>query len=623
MPNSKKPIIKPILATFKNLQTQETFFIPYTIEEVKKLPRGHYQIKTPSHQSALITIDYFAEQDVMNAAMQKLVKLMSDENYVQKTAEIKTCLAVPGIKSLAIFHLTNLFLNPFRHLMLDDSLAFKKSVEERAPLHKQKLRFLFGLGAIIPDINMMKDQEEAIAVYQFCRAINFLSAEEIISAVWSLRPYCQDGSYELFLDTLIKLQIPLTICHPDFLQCGTFLHQEFANEMPAKEGIALIELIESKRNTNPKQQYACFDYTIRDTVYGHTVLAIAILMRNEAVVLKLLQLNAKGISVGINLPNQKGQTPLLLAVAVGLPNVVAELIKQGAELSVVDQQGHALKTYLNLSPAALREIVVPIILEPNRVATAQRSYLHAKKNNLMWCWYEANEVQKTDDEQLTHLIVWSPLEKHLKRLIKVAEYFKENHDAEELENVLVNIMRFFDVTVKEVEDAYVHGKLFELLKDKKTFLDVCIEGQILVRQLLEKNLRLACAFGEEEKVKLLLEIGINPNAADERKRTALHYAIAREGLVQQFAKAAGLHWQTPQVRAACHKHAAILELLLAVNVDIDAKHEGGLTAQEVLQKYKESGGFDQEIAEQCIIEFNQFLLSHDQSARLVSTFNTA
>lgn len=125
---------------------------------------------------------------------------------------------------------------------------------------------------------------------------------------------------------------------------------------------------------------------------------------------------------------------------------------------------------------------------------------------------------------------------------------------------------------------------------------------------LNSRLRTACALGNLEKVEKLLAEGANPNATDEQKRSALHYAVMRFPLVKDLSKNLSLKLSDDELKACCKRHPQIVSLLLNYpDIDVELKHIQGSTAEEILEKHsKATTGDDAKIMTECLALLKQF-----------------
>ncbi len=371
------------------------------------------------------------------------------------------------------------------------------------------------------------------------------------------------------------------VCNSDF---GTFLHYYLAFELPY--ATKLIQFIESKRNQRAHTQ---FDYEAKDG-FGRTPLLIALVTRQEDAVLQLLALNQKGIKTGINIVDNNGCSPLLFAAALGMKKVVAELLKQGASPLIKDKHGLGLSDYVHFNEEQIAELVSPL-LRAERSCEVNHSYLYC---NDVWstplCFYEHDEQEKIGDEQMLHLLVLSPLSPHKEKLNRLVNYLKQ--EVKRGNKEAATLLTFVTHQISKV-------------LGKETFSQVCQSGQELVRVHLsshevtesirlhkEKQLRRACALGQLDVIKTLLEEGVDPNVTDALLRTALHYAVMRLELVQKEIALNAIEQgiQAPEdtlslAELACRQHSLVIEYLQTYSkepLNLAATNKTGNTAEAIL-----------------------------------------
>jgi len=109
--------------------------------------------------------------------------------------------------------------------------------------------------------------------------------------------------------------------------------------------------------------------------------------------------------------------------------------------------------------------------------------------------------------------------------------------------------------------------------------------------IAERKLRLAAGTNNNEQIERLLANGINPNAADEHKRTALHisaskgYAKCVDILLQAGANpnVKDLLGNTPLHLAACTNHIEVVTLLLRAGTNVAELDNNGRTPVQLAQ----------------------------------------
>eukprot|EP00052_Salpingoeca_macrocollata_P008733 m.68938 g.68938 ORF g.68938 m.68938 type:complete len:245 (-) comp16742_c0_seq4:64-798(-) len=119
------------------------------------------------------------------------------------------------------------------------------------------------------------------------------------------------------------------------------------------------------------------------------------------------------------------------------------------------------------------------------------------------------------------------------------------------------------------------------------------QPNIWINHQAEKNLRAGAAEGNVEKVEKALAEGANVNAADDKKRAALHFACT-SGKKEVVAcllehgvdvNQRDLNGNTALHLAACTNHTDIITLLLKAGTDVHAKDAHGNTPLSYAQSH--------------------------------------
>ena len=113
----------------------------------------------------------------------------------------------------------------------------------------------------------------------------------------------------------------------------------------------------------------------------------------------------------------------------------------------------------------------------------------------------------------------------------------------------------------------------------------------LKASIAERKLRLAAGTNNHEQIDRLIVSGVNPNAADEHKRTALHitaakgYAQCVASLLQGGAdpNLKDLLGNTPLHLAACTNHIEVVTLLLRAGTNVATLDNNGRTPVQLAQ----------------------------------------
>jgi ankyrin repeat protein len=386
-------------------------------------------------------------------------------------------------------------------------------------------------------------------------------------------------------------------------ECGSHLQIYLANEFPEPaEFIAFLESM--RRSDKPNTQ---FDYA-RPDGFGNTPLLLAILTRNQKAITALLALyRDKKIDVGINAPDAQGRSPLLIASALGLTEVVKGLKALGANTMVEDKQGRGLEYYSCLSDKKLFQMlkfyVHPLRCDNEDTQTGKHSYLYS--NDEIYsplCFYEEGEDIQTGEAQRKHLVVLSNCSPHKERLERVVAHLESQAQIGDAKAI-----KLLPYVIRQIDK----------IKGQKSFLALCKEGQPAVQEQLkedlefihkrkkehleqkykaknEKTLRKSALLGDVETVTALLKEGVDPNAQDRIQRTALHYAVGRFEEVKAEINAKATSTLEPVSEAtinerslsALNNHHLVVKALFEhsmLKVNKEAKNVSSHTAQEMLE----------------------------------------
>lgn len=469
--------------------------------------------------------------------------------------------------------------------------------------------------------------------------------------------------------------------NPDF---GTFLHYYMAFELP--HAVNLIRFLESKRSIKANTQ---FNYELRDG-FGHTPLLVALLTRNEKAALALVNLAAKNIKVGIDIADKEGISPLLIAAALGMDEVVKALISKGANVQAKDRLGRGLEHYVRLDRAEVFSLLSRF-MNPLR-SNVKNSHFHSELycydgsgNTTPICLYKEGQSEVIGQDQLPHVVVLSNYPPHkenqdlvvatlqaqvakgdkwakknlpyVRKQIDEIRYCKKydalidciyqrigegNKLAEELKShvesllptpmlykeILESTLNFLKDKIKQghTDAAEMHADL-KVVLDSTTevdaVIDICIAGQDKVQAYIrsseaskamipskEKSLRRACALGQINVVRELMDTGVDCNARDHLGRSAFHFTVMRAPLVKnEFLKEAQERGEQDVLNVdnlvgdAMEMHPEILDCLMQnPSLDYEARNESKNTPMDVLTKDSKQTAdlVSQRIAQKCL-----------------------
>lgn len=582
-----------------------------TNPNAQSLPRNRYEVYTPVIGKHFQILGKKSED--YREALTQLIRILLYEDDSTCQQAIKKYLTIYEVVESIIYQFYfNLKINhePWQKNK-------KNILEKKKPIFISLLQH----GATWLDIldnkkklnNLTKEEViEDLTTYVYGPdSLGHFLASADLGGLKGFETYCKKANF------LLKIGANINGINTIAPQFGSFLHRYLANELAF--GVELIEFIESKRLTNSSNTH--FNYRLTDEM-NQTPLLIAILTRQEQVVLKLLRLHEKGIDVGINIPDKHGRTPLLIAAAVGLPTTVSILLKSGANPLTKDKQGLSFNDYMSLNDDLLKQLLLPF-LHPDRGNLTRHSYLY--NNDVLsipLCLYEDNEKEQFGDDQYSHLVVLSPLPHHQIRLNKIITFLKKEDP---------------------LKKPYATDLLKSVIKQKivigdKTILAVCKEGQKEVQKELqspllqnyinlakEHALRRACAVGDLTSIKNLLIEGTNPNAQDHLGRTALHFTVMRFELVKkelytaQYELGFEKSITDREVIQCMMLHEEALTLLLTqskIPVDPNITNKSDNTAESILirdsKKIIENDidKIDVTYASKCLVILNSFFRTH-------------
>jgi ankyrin repeat protein len=226
------------------------------------------------------------------------------------------------------------------------------------------------------------------------------------------------GKFQDIVELCLELgkKIDLNIASQKNPKWGSFLHHFLAFELSRES--ALIEFLDSIRVESKPHTH--FNFEALDG-FGATPLMIALMTRNEKAATTFLQLaKEKNRLVGVHIPNAQGQSPLHIAIALGMKSVAEQLIALGASLDTLDKEGRTAASYAYLDEAEIRKLLSQY-MHPDRcnsTITHMHSYLYVFDcgETTPLCLYNKGSEVKTGDAQIEHFVVLSNTSPHKERL---------------------------------------------------------------------------------------------------------------------------------------------------------------------------------------------------------------
>lgn len=369
------------------------------------------------------------------------------------------------------------------------------------------------------------------------------------------------------LQLAINAGVDVNATHQSY---GTFLHVLTANE----KSLAVLECMKVLTENETKKKCK-FDYTIRDSE-GKTLLLLAVKTNQTTIIQKLQEYHHQGKDVGVDIADNAGRTPLLLAAALGNKVAVQALLDMGANVTCVDKQGRGLNWYATAPKEEVIKILSSIHIEPNRDKYAPHNWLYFNDSlaSTLVC-------DKSPDPEGRVLI--SRQEPHWK--------------------LIQDVLKAADSDLK----AHINKKLNPLKNNEAiTVIDYCMREQKSIPPLIyphikDQLLREACALGDLEQVKKLVRDGANVNGQDRLLRTPLHYAVMRQDLITPILK----NSNSPRAIEQCmQEHVAVFKFLLEQNADLTIANKNGNNVRTIIERdnkdMEKTTALDKKIAQQLL-----------------------
>src|SRR3990167_2543149 len=188
---------------------------------------------------------------------------------------------------------------------------------------------------------------------------------------------------------------------------NTILHYLIALE-DYQYAIKLINFVEKMQTIQP------IDYSLQDS-QGKTVLFLAVGLGLESLVDLLLKLHDEDQRyIGINIPDQLGRTPLMIAAALGYASICKKLIEHGANCFAKDNKQQDLHWYKSAPIEEVKNILQFLSINPDRGYYCSHSYLSSTANGTIpWVLVDENNKE--------HLLILSAKAEHMRCLIFVFE----------------------------------------------------------------------------------------------------------------------------------------------------------------------------------------------------------
>jgi len=393
---------------------------------------------------------------------------------------------------------------------------------------------------------------------------------------------------------------------------NTLLHYLTALEFGNNQAVELIEISEklsglSKQTKNNSK----IDYTLQDQ-FGKTVLFLACGLGSTKIIDKLFLLKKEKplLDIGLDIKDSFGRTPAMIAAALGHKETLEKLILAGCNLDAKDKEGRDINWYRNAPESEVRKILEFLSVNPDRAVGLHTSYLPSNDS-------EKSPFILIDQQNNEYDVILSPKEPYYTRLRQACQYICKNRSDNpkspfNFKFFIKEIAKFLDARtdgseklapyVTHYNNPIASEKIFKIMAPLvsgellpiPTITEKSMENQLTSRVLIdqkmkEAQLRMACALGDIETVKkLVLEENVNVNATDLYNRSALHFVVMGENLVQDMLKSKPSYAiQNAQLCMSNHVH--ILKILLQNNGNIHLQNLNNNSAMSILTRdsYKE------------------------------------
>lgn len=318
-----------------------------------------------------------------------------------------------------------------------------------------------------------------------------------------------------------------------------------------ERAIQLIDFVENLPQPFVDKNPNCkIDYSLQDKL-GKTALSFSVSLELTNLVKKILQLTQKQKNIGLNISDHQGRTAAMIAAALGHKDLLAELIRNGANLFARDSKSRDITWYMHAPEEEVRSILKELSIHTERSFNVNHSYLYSATP-------DSTPLVLEDDAGNQQPLLLSSKEPHLSLLMSVLQYATEhpNHDFIKLDHIYDQLDPMMKAKENNTDCSILESKL---------------KRQVTTRVLVKQTLFfMACAFGDLKTVKNYLENeGVNINAYDHLKRNALHYTVMRDELVLKLLESQQL---SISVKDCLENHFEVFTYLITKKGDFNHKN---------------------------------------------------
>lgn len=227
--------------------------------------------------------------------------------------------------------------------------------------------------------------------------------------------------------------------------------------------IELINICESiSQDESTEEKKSSINFLHQDS-YGRTALHHAIGHDMQRLVRRLFECKEKfQTDIGINAADQAGQTPLMLAAALGCETAISLLIKHGANINACDKNDKDILYYAHTERKQVRTLLKSFNIEPDvSYQIKNQPYIYSSSTR-------HHRIMIVDAQQKAYPLLLSTKPRDLNRLtnaLKIAEQHRHSSD---------------------LNKTNIQQKMLALKPGNKTTLQYHLEQQQKTRELIEQ-----------------------------------------------------------------------------------------------------------------------------------------
>lgn len=396
------------------------------------------------------------------------------------------------------------------------------------------------------------------------RSYNGLANTVLLNS--AIEPFDREERFEICMQH--HADVNLQNQHPEDPYWNTALHLVIANEAYA-DAVAYVRLA--------KKYQLKIDFNIPDRE-GKTTLILACKMRFSRMAIALLREKKSGTDMDVNVADHAGNTALHYACALGMTDVVHQLVELGADIHKENNKRRTPIDMTRLTADEIKEIFSSVSINPERDENAvynefvdqyYQAFIDINKREIIRIATNKENMGKLKealDKKLIDTVIAHrkkeprPMSKEEKRkILQYAESFTGRNIVDscvaqqrEMLEVMLGLKANVGFVFRSLASANQPKEMELILKFQPEVLNACGKpsGRSALHYAADKNSTDVCA--------LLIAHHADAKLLDEAGNTALHLACAKG-------------------------HIAIVKLLLELDCNLDQKNKEGQTPWQLLQ----------------------------------------